>query len=436
MSWYIETWNPADGLAFVSRRDESGPAEVFFVGAPQFHPLPVRHVATALWATRAGFQEGVYVPRPPLGAANAPGLAEMEFKTLEQAIKFVRRVFIALGPQTTPGNLLPPVAPRPIKPKGSALVAQAFTDLTVGADRKLAAKSLRDLAQQSEYEECLRDFFIAALAAMPSANDSSPEPDENRAALLLLLEKSGLWESVSHIMRDWVLARQKANVHLEDELPQWQAGRLTGSGAVVQARLLNGLLFKVPAPVPLPSPYLRGLPTLGHHVCAASSDRAYLNLLNEPEPFLQLHAASLLLASATIDLASGSKRYFGAVAETASVWLAQTVVDRSLEEVPGAEALISQLVRTLAETNEAAFVAAENANQKPLAIKSIPRSLDATAEIAHEAASQYEAEAEAEAEADAHAHSHEHNHNHDQTVEDTLHEQHAGQPTMTFKLRG
>jgi hypothetical protein len=359
MAWYIETWNPADGLAFISRRDGSQAVEVFFVGSPQFHPLPVRNVATAWWAARATFQESaVDITRTVVSSATEQGrggFAELRFETLPQAITFVRRVFIALGPDTTPFTGSIPTPPLVLGPQGAALTARITKSLAKGAEKRLLGGMLRELSEDPEVIAGLRALFMRALCDMPAAaTDGKLEADEQRVALLVLLEKSGLWPSMAHILKAW-----KADAgEKRGAIPEWQAGRLTASGAAVQESLMQGVLFAIPVPIPMSRPYGRGFPTLGHHFCAASSDRVYLSLLDSPARFLPIFATSLLLAAATVDLAPGSSQYLGRISERAGTWLATAVPDTSLSEVTGAEAFITRVVKASAVKHDEHFAAA------------------------------------------------------------------------------
>jgi hypothetical protein len=349
MEWFIEALNPYDGLAFIARREQAEPVEVFFVGAPQFHPLPVRHIATAQWAMRGTFQEGLRDITARLGKGGLQ--PEIVFPTLEKAIEFVRRLFNALGPLNTP--MIPlPNSPTPLSPSGLKAVKPLITALTNASDRSKIASGVCAVMTSEAYQRLLRSFLIGALARMPAANATGPGPDEDRTAFLILLGKCGLWTDAAHIVKEWEVARPAVD---GAPLLQKAQGTFGGAAARVHARLLSGLLLRVPAPVLMPAPYFRGLPTLGHHLAAAASDRRYMKLLNSDVLLVPFVAVGLVMASATIDLTPGSQAYFAFLADKASHWISDSIADNSLADIPGAEAVISRATLEIAKLNEAHF---------------------------------------------------------------------------------
>ncbi|MEU2200316.1 hypothetical protein [Isoptericola sp. NPDC019482] len=100
LPWHLDAWAVEDGRAFASRRAPesiSSRSEVF-LAVPDLEPVPVGGLATALRATRSGFQDGL---RDDEGV-------EISFDTFEEVRDVVRRGFLAgglgpLGPGAVPG---------------------------------------------------------------------------------------------------------------------------------------------------------------------------------------------------------------------------------------------------------------------------------------------------------------------------------------------
>lgn len=336
MAWYVESWQPEEGLAFIGLRQNDGQSvQMFHVGAPHFEAVPVRGLPTALWATRGAFQESVFDSTVP-----PPGVRELAFAGLTDAIQFVRRVFIACGPHSRPAHhfslwRLPPV---PI-PARLCQVVRALVDLNGRASRDQAREELDRLSENTEYLDSLRQLAIGTLAAMPAPGGSGLASDEDRVAVLLLLEKTGLWDGLGHILRAWMQLRDTfVSASLPDP-PTLPPGRVTGSGAAAQPRIMHGLLFRLPSVLESDAPY-EGIASLGDHLCAAAADGAYLRLLSG-SALLSLNLAALLAVAATVDLLPGSVQHASAVLRRANQWLAAELPQRMLENVPGAEEVIT-----------------------------------------------------------------------------------------------
>lgn len=370
--WFIEALQPADGMVFVSERltRDGEPTCTYYAAAPEFRPVPVRNRATALWATRGTFQERLFRP-PPATSPGAPTRApssgpggssrrvEIAFPSLAQALELARRVYLASGPSAPPsgssGPTVPPTNPG-LGPSLSLAAVLTTVDRLERSTRRELAMELETLSTNPEHLVALRRAAVLALAHMPRGSEATLEPEERRIAVAILLDKSGLWDGFQDLREDW---HRVARTHPQAaEFPRWQGSRVSGSGAAIQRWLLGGLLFHVPAPVSFP-PYLRGLPTLGHHMCAGLADREFWRSLSDSQRLIPLQLAGLLLAASTVHLVPGSIALSAPVMRKANHWLANHAPDRTLAEIRGAEATISNLTLTLAAAQEATFARVE-----------------------------------------------------------------------------
>jgi hypothetical protein len=391
MSWYIESWQPPDGLAFISNRpDEQIVSEVFFVGAPQFQLVPVRDLATALWPTRGAFQDGLRIATPAASPAPAPEpFAEARFETLSQAVELVRRMFVVLGPDLPPPGGSVPVPPLPppdgLGARATLLASQIGESIRVldehGADQRRALRHRFHDLLRSFPHDALRSFAVDSLAAMPDGDDP-----EDRVAVVVLLEKTGLWSGVPEILKEWVQRRKLLGLDAPGEVPAWQGGRVRSSGVAVQGRVLRGLPFRIPSPRTLPWPYERGLWTLGHHLAAGTADRHYLAALTTAESFLPLLCGALLLAAGTIELTPGASENVDRMFSKASAWLSRSLPDSRLARHPGAESLIAHTVTAMAARNQAHIVATETARREAARLAEQQRAQEREQERARRAA--------------------------------------------------
>ena len=348
MPWYLEAWQPLDGLAFISLRPEDGgPVQFFQLGAPHFQPVPVRGIATALWSARGAFQER-FIRRAAASDSPSPldALPEISFESPAGVRELVRRMFIAHGLLSQRGMAPPSLPPLHLAdpPPAMAELGKAVQSLQHKPSRRHLQGVLDELSDQASYRDNLRRLVIAALALLPAPDDKTPQVDEDRLALVLLMEKTGLWIGVNHILRSWMEELDRTGQDSVGRVPRWPEGRVAGTGTILQTRLMCGLLFKIPAIVTCPAPYDGKLPSLGHHFCAGTCDRSYLRAISEGHGWLSLHLSALLLAAGTVDLLPGSDQYATGVLRRANAWLARELPDRSLEEVPDAESTLSQAV--------------------------------------------------------------------------------------------
>lgn len=99
LKWYIDSWGPTEGVAFVSKRE---PCEdpwalehtaTLMIRAPDFEPRPVDRTF-AFGAARRGFQERFAIE----------GLTEYGFDSLEYLTTFVSRIYLGSGPGTGAGE--------------------------------------------------------------------------------------------------------------------------------------------------------------------------------------------------------------------------------------------------------------------------------------------------------------------------------------------
>src|SRR5256885_2374086 len=87
--WFIDAWAVMDGFVFASQRASETilAKRTVFVAPPEFEPMPVGKISTALRATRGAFQRGF---RSVEGD-------EIAFSSIEEVIDLVRRAYLAAG---------------------------------------------------------------------------------------------------------------------------------------------------------------------------------------------------------------------------------------------------------------------------------------------------------------------------------------------------
>jgi hypothetical protein len=275
MAWFVEALQPADGLAFISQESAEGvERQFFFIGPPYHQPLPVRDFSTALWATRGTFQEGLFLRGKPVDPGQRGGMDthlpsgnhELLFQTIEQIIEFVRRLFIAYGfdmgdPSGAPALRphTPPLLPAP-KGMAQAIHAQIKKTLGKGKDARLELEKLfNELCSDAGYLEGLRLLAIDCLSRTHAGELKRRADAETGSILILLLEKTGLWEGIPYILKQWAGLMNEGKLSHTAAIPNWQSGRLNGAGIALQPHILRGFLFNIPASIPLAAPHKRGL---------------------------------------------------------------------------------------------------------------------------------------------------------------------------------
>lgn len=394
-TWFIEAIQPEDGMVFVSERQTPNgePTRIYYAAAPKFHPVPVRNLATALWATRGTFQDRVFRPPPSASLGEPPDdpsggsrasyrRVEVRFDTLPQTLEFARRLYLASGPSSTPSGSGGPIVPPTDPGLGPHLFLEAIktkVDTLENSTRQELASDLDTLSNKGEHVEALRRCALLALAHMPSGTEATFEPEERRIAIAVLLDKSGLWDGFQHLRSDWLNVTRTRPEAVT--FPRWQGSRVSGSGETMQRWMLGGLLFHVPAPVTFP-PYRRGLPTLGHHLCTALADRAFWQSVTASHDLVPLQLAALLLAAGTVNLVPGSKALAAPVMRKANRWLGNHAPDRALAKVPGAEAAISNLILARASAQEQVFVKVEREERERAAAARQRQSAESQKEVA------------------------------------------------------
>lgn len=114
MSWFVDSWAVRDGFAFASEReaDTVDTRQTVFIAPPDFEPIPIAKISTALFAARGHFQDRLL---------DAEG-NEIPFDTLDQIIEMVRRAYLQGGsgllpPAGPPGPEGPPTGERPSPPE-------------------------------------------------------------------------------------------------------------------------------------------------------------------------------------------------------------------------------------------------------------------------------------------------------------------------------
>lgn len=122
-AWFIDAWSPPDGLVFASKRrqrdDPWGLSSVdaeaedkittFAIAAPGFEAYPVAR-SMAFGATRRGFQERFSLVEN----------AEFGFESLDELVRFARRIYLGSGPGTAGGEGVDPPEPGPRPSDGGA----------------------------------------------------------------------------------------------------------------------------------------------------------------------------------------------------------------------------------------------------------------------------------------------------------------------------
>ncbi|MFJ2682239.1 hypothetical protein ACIOYV_00700 [Pseudomonas sp. NPDC087342] len=102
LKWYIDSWAPTEGVAFVSKRKSCEDpwalehTATLMIRAPEFEARPVDR-AVAFGAARRGFQERFAIE----------GSKEYGFFSLEHLTTFVSRIYLGSGPGAGGGGGLP-----------------------------------------------------------------------------------------------------------------------------------------------------------------------------------------------------------------------------------------------------------------------------------------------------------------------------------------
>jgi hypothetical protein len=156
--WYIDSWDPLAGLAFISEREEglgvySGIDILsYFIYPPNFQPESITDRALSFSAGRGHFQLGVFFDGREVG-----------FTSLKEAIAFVRRTYISGSMGHYGGEGSPsPVPVAPLNPQGSMELfkilherAKGHTSNNTYKDKfQLFSNKITAATNNSQPEEC------------------------------------------------------------------------------------------------------------------------------------------------------------------------------------------------------------------------------------------------------------------------------------------
>jgi hypothetical protein len=336
MSWFIESWCPLDGCAFAVHRNfdidaATGatiwlPADTVIVLAPpSFSPTPIASEASALWATRGPFQHKFL---------RQDG-SEVAFKSLEQLVELVRRVYVAGGVRGNPPNRDLPPAPEP--PPGpndpywppicAALPSAAGTPAgPAAAEAILSRLTAADLSRFAE-------------ACFGGAIDECSRGGATRSVDLRD------WWAVLFETSSWSGLVPAAFPYGPPNPLPFHLGPAIGWNTDIERSIMDGLLCRIPSAYRIPG--YEGLRYLGDHLCVATSDRRYWTLLPSPE-----HALPIVLASAIVT-AKGDDRLQGWMSGTdawssrrsrAAKWLSDAVPGPALDSISEAADAIDAVI--------------------------------------------------------------------------------------------
>lgn len=224
--WFIDTLDARAGLAFASHRtpdlmqdEQDLNALAVFIAPPDFQPETLASRATAIVAGRSSFQSGLFV-----------GGAELAFRSLDDVVAFVRRLYVAGGggdggagggggpPPLPPGE--PPKSPMlPLEPEtleGGGWLAKTFKEF--GEAVALAGKNGEKpskgalLAATADFKPSsgtladreVDDFLLAAatelaaelIARCPSEHSQKDLPTwlDSLLALQVAFDRLAMWE--------------------------------------------------------------------------------------------------------------------------------------------------------------------------------------------------------------------------------------------------
>lgn len=368
MTWFIDAWAVRDGLAFISEReaDSLAASATVHVAPPWFDCTPVANHATALWAGRGHFQEGLYDEQDQ----------EIGFDQLELAIEVVRRGYVASGrnPEGTPSTELPPT-PRPDggdDPRTRRLPPDAPMPSTDSSEarerawadvrqilRKLGADSRDPLAVSLTHlwehagtflRECALD---AAKSQLRVALDSTGEQSVTSARTLrhwfALLLGAGLWTTVEH--------QQLASAAVGRDEDDDPFGPLT-YGEIFRPihDLSHGDIVDDLLHIPIPSRWRArpDLATLGDALCVFFADRSFARSDFALEGFIPILLTAKLVAAnarrdipSSIDIPNAEYELHRLVVRAAADWLASQLPGDELAGHPS-EAILSKVAESSA----------------------------------------------------------------------------------------
>lgn len=307
--WFVDAWAVRDGLAFASYRgrdDIRGAERSVFIAVPNLDAIPVGRASTALWATRANFQDG-FVSRETGD--------EIGFGTLEEVKELVRRGYLAggIGPGPGAGGEQAPPSPEPVPNAGDALLETGMQEL---ADRQSWFEGSKDIGELvnrviwfselsrgpaiDDLFEHLRVFAEASLAKWAEEIRQNPlfrAPIDDFVRWLYTLHACAVWRSPREL--DGALERIGTPSFLS-ELDLW-AHRPFLFGAWPVLTALNAdeqIIFRVPCPR-MPKWHPR-IERLSDKLLLATSTIDYFDMNSQLVEFIP----SLLAAMATVSHAS------------------------------------------------------------------------------------------------------------------------------------
>jgi hypothetical protein len=189
-------------MAFATWRSDGGTAlaeRTIFIGVPDLEPIPVGKVSTALWATRANFQAGLF---------NEGGI-EITFTDLHQVKELVRRGYLAGG--IGPGPAAPPIEPPPEPDRRGPFLGEQLEQALFELQRrrqtrytsegiwdpKLRKEAFMAIATSEEIFSYLQTFAAATIVEWHRQIADRYDADEEALAQWMdaLVWRAGLWES-------------------------------------------------------------------------------------------------------------------------------------------------------------------------------------------------------------------------------------------------
>jgi hypothetical protein len=279
-TWFIDAWSVADGLAFISQRpyNSSDATVTVHISPPDFSPISITSIATALRATRHQFQTGLYDTNEE----------EIAFESFDQAREVVRRGYMAGGIGLTPR--LPPETPiTPPKLSQAAMPddywQKAHQLLVYGTDPERAAIAVTNAFKQREaFLETFAQTILAQLADTSSGEDA----ETDKAHWLALLARLIGWRQLIY------LAPSTPSIRRLLELPWALAPSSHATGSIL---IIRALLASISCPRKEAWPVRpRALWDL---FCVTQASRRFLQKVDAREDWeLLLGTACLFAASA------------------------------------------------------------------------------------------------------------------------------------------
>lgn len=372
MAWYIDSWAVRDGLAFASERDAETieASATVHIAPPDFRPVPIARISTAMAAARGHFQERLY---------DFEG--EIAFSSLEKLIEMVRRGYLGGG---GPG-LLPPEGPGPEgegdRPSDEGMGPSSEDGDEPDGDGGEYWQEARDAISELSDSQS-RQRLSSALAGVLRAEPFKRLLDKCAADMLLLLARSITFlPAGTDRVRRWELCELWAVLIHQTGIPYTGTGKasLRGACAMLDREVpgaepwFHRLVFSRPWPwlqlndrvpglildgsvlrIRVPRAWLRSqeVSTLGSLLCRVASDRLYLrDLADDHRQFVPLLLLALVVSAGGeaalwdphLLLGITRRDSVSRVQQKAADWLAALLAGRELEDHHRAEKVLSDL---------------------------------------------------------------------------------------------